>query len=142
MKKLMTMAAGAWTVLLTFAAGAGTIYVDAVNGVDDAAHTGASEQLAKKTLQAAVDAALTDDTVIALPGNYDKGFAVDGNYTNRVLITKRITLKSKEKWGAHIVGAFDTASGNAVPWGPAAIRCVGIKNASNVRIEGFTITQW
>ena len=72
MKKLMTMAAGAWTALLAFTAGAGTIYVDAVNGVDDAAHTGASEQLAKKTLQAAVDAAQTDDTVIALPGNYDK----------------------------------------------------------------------
>ena len=43
MKKLMTMAAGAWTALLAFTAGAGTIYVDAVNGVDDAAHTGASE---------------------------------------------------------------------------------------------------
>ena len=139
MKKLMTVAAGAWTALLAFAAGAGTIYVDAVNGVDDAAHTGATEQLAKKTLQAAVDAAQTDDTVIALPGYYDEGFAVDGNYTNRVLITKRITLKSKEKWGAHIVGAFDTASGNAVPWGPAAIRCIGIKNVNNVRIEGFTI---
>ena len=139
MKKLMMVVAGAWSALLAFTAGAGTIYVDAVNGVDDAAHTGASEQLAKKTLQAAVDAAQTDDTVIALPGNYDKGFAVEGNYTNRVLITKRITLKSKEKWGAHIVGAFDTASGNAVPWGPAAIRCVGIKNVSNVRIEGFTI---
>ncbi|MBO7684964.1 MAG: hypothetical protein J6V72_01175, partial [Kiritimatiellae bacterium] len=125
--------------MLTFAAGASTIYVDSVNGVDDAAHTGATEQLAKKTLQAAVDAAKTDDTVIALPGTYEEGFAVEGTYTNRVLITKRITLKSKEKWGAHIVGAFDMASGNAVPWGPAAIRCVGIKNVNNVRIEGFTI---
>lgn len=135
MKKIAFV--GALTACLS--AGAGTIYVDAVNGVDDAAHTGASEQLAKRTLQAAVDAAKTDDTVIALPGTYDEGFAVEGTYTNRVLITKRITLKSKEKWGAHIVGAFDTASGNAVPWGPAAIRCVGIKNANNVRIEGFTI---
>ena len=105
MKKCAFMAC-----LLAFAVDAGTIYVDAVNGVDDAAHTGASEQLAKKTLQAAVDAAQTDDTVIALPGYYDEGFAVDGTYTNRVLITKRITLKSKEKWGAHIVGAFDSAS--------------------------------
>ena len=139
MKKMMLIAAGTCAALLAFTAGAGTIYVDAVNGVDDAAHTGATEQLAKKTLQAAVDAAQTDDTVIALPGNYDKGFAVEGNYTNRVLITKRITLKSKEKWGAHIVGAHDTVSGNAVPWGPTAIRCVGIKNANNVRIEGFTI---
>ena len=131
--------AGTYAAMLTFAAGASTIYVDSVNGVDDAAHTGATEQLAKKTLQAAVDAAKTDDTVIALPGTYEEGFAVEGTYTNRVLITKRITLKSKEKWGAHIVGAFDMASGNAVPWGPAAIRCVGIKNVNNVRIEGFTI---
>ena len=66
--------------------------------------------MAKKTLQAAVDAAQTDDTVIALPGYYDEGFALEGGYTNRVLITKKITLKSKEKWGAHIVGAFDTAA--------------------------------
>ena len=117
--------------------GAATIYVDADKGDDG--NSGETELLAKKTLQAAVDAAQTDDTVIALPGNYDKGFAVEGNYTNRVLITKRITLKSKEKWGAHIVGAHDTVSGNAVPWGPTAIRCVGIKNANNVRIEGFTI---
>ena len=117
--------------------GAATIYVDADKGDDG--NSGETELLAKKTLQAAVDAAQTDDTVIALPGNYDKGFAVEGNYTNRVLITKRITLKSKEKWGAHIVGAHDTVSGNAVPWGPTAIRCVGIKNTNNVRIEGFTI---
>ena len=120
MKKLMVMAAVA--AMAAVAVEAGTIYVDAVNGVDDAAHTGATEQLAKKTLQAAVDAAQTDDTVIALPGYYDEGFALDGSYTNRVLITKRITLKSKEKWGAHIVGAHDTVSGNAVPWGPTAIR--------------------
>ena len=75
MKKRMLMAA----TIAAFAAGAGTIYVDAVNGVDDAAHTGATEQLAKKTLQAAVNAAQTDDTVIALPGYYDEGFAVEGS---------------------------------------------------------------
>lgn len=124
-----------------------TIYVD-----DDAYGMGGNgtEQSPYGTLQDAVSNADEGDTVLVLPGTYDRGFATyawtsDGGtghvFTNRVSITKRIYLKSRDGAAATtILGAWD----ESVPVrnhgvGPAAVRCVYVApTAARTVIEGFT----
>ena len=110
------------------------------------------------TIQAAVDAANVDDTVWVRPGVYDEGgktfeytYKADAsgplkgqtfNLTNRIHITKRITLRatSDDPADTHIVGTRDPnpADGNTWGIGPAAVRCVSA-TVSGVVIKGFTI---
>lgn len=94
------------------------------------------------TIQAAVDAAQSGDTVYVRPGIYDNGGGVDAaEGTNRVHITKSLTLAatSDDPADTVIVGAFDSAE--KFGRGPAAVRCVLVQATASdvVVIRGFTI---
>ena len=136
---------------VTFVAGAGTVYVDC-NLKDYAGHDGSSWAAAYKTIQEGVKAAQTDDTVLVAPGWYDEGGTSlgsdDAYLTNRVTITKRITVRSKEgratRDSTFIVGrhATNPEDPDKLGMGPDAIRCVrfSFDNATHGAIvEGFTL---
>ena len=89
-----------------------------------------SEQAPFLTIQRAVNAASAGDTV-----NIGEGIFADGEYsagetknshTNRVMITKPLTLKGSGKDKTFIQGAFDPDTGLR---GPKAIRCVYVSPA-------------
>ncbi len=114
----------------------------------DDSGNGKSMEAAKRTIQAAVSAASAGDVVTVLPGVYDEGgdtfTASSVVSSNRVYITKNITLRSRDGAAVtHIVGAKDlTVAQDASPWGmgPAAVRCIAVaEDLTNVSIEGFTI---
>ena len=114
----------------------------------DDSGNGKSVAAAKRTIQAAVDAASAGDVVTVLPGDYTEGgktFTASSMVSsNRVYISKNLTLRSRDGAAAtHIVGAKDlTVAQNASPWGmgPAAVRCIAVaNNVTDVKIEGFTI---
>lgn len=107
---------------------AATWYV-AVDGSDGAA--GTNWFTAKQTIQAAVDAAGPDDTVLVSNGLYDAGGrVVYGAMTNRVAITNSITVQS-------LNGPEATAIQGAGPLGDNAIRCVYV--AAGALVSGFTL---
>lgn len=89
-----------------------------------------SEQAPFLTIQRAVNAASAGDTV-----NIGEGIFADGEYsagetknshTNRVMITKPLTLKGSGKDKTFIQGAFDPDTGLR---GPKAVRCVYVSPA-------------
>lgn len=96
----------------------------------------------KQTIQAAVDKAAADDTVTVLPGVYDQGATYNstaGATSNRVAITKAITLRSRDGAETTVIrGAPDFAGEPNHGLGPAAVRCVYIANVAAV-VRGFTL---
>ena len=100
----------------------------------DDSGNGTSVAAAKRTIQAAVDAASAGDVVTVLPGDYTEGgktfTASSVVSSNRVYISKNLTLRSRDGAAAtHIVGAKDlTVAQDASPWGmgPGAIRCIAV----------------
>ena len=96
------------------------------------------------TIQDAVEAAASGDTIKVKAGVYDKGGMVNttGDIKSRVRIfNKKLHLVGVEgKGNTFIVGASDPI-GNADGRGPNAIRCVIVAgdNSDDTVIEGFTI---
>ena len=111
---------------------AATWYV-AINGNDAAA--GTSWATAKKTIQSAIDLAAPNDTVLVSNGVYAAGGrVVYGALTNRVAITKQITVRSVNGLEfTAIQGAKDPLTIN----GDAAVRCVYV--GTNALLSGFTL---
>lgn len=113
---------------------AATWYVDKQR--PDDAGNGQSEATAKRTIQAAVNASSANDTIIVLPGMYDEGEIFYASASNRVAVTKAITLKSRDGAATtHIVGRFDPTETDGM--GTNAVRCIYLINGS--RLEGFTL---
>ena len=115
---------------------------------------GSSWEKAFKTIQEGVDAAETGDVVLVAPGWYDEGGAAidkDGNgveLTNRVCITKRITVRSMDgratRDSTFIVGrhATDPQDPNGLGMGLDAVRCVRFDFTDATHgavVEGFTL---
>ena len=131
---------------LSICASAGEIFVDAKNGKDGEGR--GSEAAPYLTIQAAVDAAKAGDTITLFPGDYTNGVTttkVSIDSKNRVVIDKKLTIRSKEgrksRDATRIVGAWDETESNDRPWGmgPNAIRCVWVTaNATGTRFEGIT----
>ena len=127
-------------LLAPFAMG-GMFYV-ATNGIDAAGR--GSEENPFKTIQYAIDSATADSTIWVKPGVYDEGGATNtegngGTHMNRVVLTKRVHLKSTDGAAVtHIVGAPDPDTGGI---GPGAVRCIVSPNANsqNSSIIGFTL---
>ena len=123
-----------------FAATAAEYYV-ATNGVDEVGR--GSEASPFQTIQYAIDSASAGSTIWVKPGTYDKGGAenasASGVHSNRVVLTKKIHLKSTDGAAVtHIVGAPDPATGGV---GPNAVRCVVSpnNNSADSTITGFTL---
>ena len=120
-------------VLLTLAGvptvPATTWYV-ATSGHDTA--DGTTWATAKQTIQAAIDVAVSNDTVMVSNGVYATGGrVVYGAMTSRVAITKAITVQS-------VNGPSATAIRGTGPSGNAAVRCVYV--GTNAVLSGFTLT--
>ena len=97
-----------------------------------------------KTIQKGVDEAAAGDTVKILAGTYGEGEEHwDGSQTNRVVITKQLTLEGVEgKEVTHIVGRHQPgATTDKGKMGTAAIRCIRVKgeDADGTIIKGLTI---
>ncbi len=114
---LRATSATEWYVA-TNGSGGGTSWADATN-----------------SLQGAINAAIaaTFDVVWVSNGVYDAGGITNSGYllTNRVLITKAITVRSKDN------DPTNTIIKGSGPYGPAAVRCVYMSAGSLV---GFTLT--
>lgn len=123
----------AWSVGCAFRLSAAVYHVDAAR--PDDAGDGASWATAKKTIQAAVDASTTGDTVLVTNGVYNTGVRPTPNYdlNNRVLISKAITVRSVN--GSAVT--FIEGSGTNFFGTASAIRCVYLSN--NAKLEGFTL---
>ena len=132
-----------WALALTFCSVtltglSATLHVDRTR--PDDLGDGSDRASAKRTIQAAINAANPDDTILVWPGTYDEGSTYAGSHNNRVSCTKNVTIESVE--GAEstiILGARDPAppSGAANGCGPDAIRCVHMTAGT---LKGFTIT--
>lgn len=126
---------------LAVSAGAGTLYVDVATGDDAAAAADARRLVCFRTIQAAVDCAAAGDVVKVYPGVYDEGGAVVNDVSNRVHITKGITLEavSDDPSTTVIQGAWDASDG-VTGYGPAAVRCVLVEpEGATVVIKGFSL---
>ncbi|NLF39796.1 PKD domain-containing protein [bacterium] len=112
---------------------AATFHVSDATGND--ASNGLSWATAKKTIQAAVDAASNNDLVLVANGVYATGArpwaGVSGTLSNRVIIDKALTVQS-------VNGPEATVILGAGPLGNGAVRCVAMTNGA--ALEGFTIT--
>ena len=102
---------------------------------------GKSESKAFGTIQIAVTKASSGDTVLVLPGTYDKGVSngAGASYGKcRVYVSKKLSIRSTG--GAdvtHIVGAKDGSTESGC--GDEAIRCVECYYVNDVEVIGFTL---
>ncbi len=122
------------------------LYVDAVNGSDDA--DGRTAAAAKKTLAAALALAHTGDTVHAAPGDYADGTMTYSGGTvliaptngvhsaSRGVVPKGVSLVADEGPAVtFITGAIDNLNGNGL--GDTAVRCLTALAGS--KVAGFTL---
>lgn len=88
---------------------------------------------AATNIQDAIDASSDGDQIWVTNGVYQTGGKVMGNLTNRVALTKAITVGS-------VNGPFVTAiTGSTATNGPNAVRCAWLTN--NAVLMGFTLTR-
>ena len=117
-------------------------YVDAVNGVDDAAHVGFTPKTAKNSLEAVMALPSSGDKVHALPGIYAGGTmlqVVNGDTIRaRVVVPEGVSLVAD---GGPAVTAIEGASATVDAadngCGANAVRCVQLMQHANV--SGFTL---
>lgn len=112
-------------------------YFVSTNGNDAAA--GTNWATAKQTIQAAVDAASSNDTVLVTNGVYQTGgyynYAI--SITNRVFIDKPLTVQSVNGPEVTIIRGFQDTVGQ----GLNSVRCLWVNAHIAATITGFTLTE-
>ena len=129
---LKGLALAAFAAFCAFDAFAGIVYVSATSGDDS--NDGSSWALAKQTIQAGVDAAASNDTVLVTNGTYNTGGSVPPGQVlckARVVITNGVSVIS-------VNGPSNTFIVGQGPRGENAVRCAWM--ASNTFLMGFTLT--
>lgn len=115
------------------------IWVDSRAGSDGEGR--GSEKAPFATIQAAVDAAQSGDTVKVRPGVYDQGGArtVEGKLNRVKIVGKKLVVESTGgKDFTHVVGGHDPESAYE-GMGLGGARCFYLENAIGSVIKGFTI---
>ena len=127
-------------VFASFSLGAKTVYVNC-QLPDYAGHDGSAPNLAYKTIQEAVDAAASGDTVEVAPGIYRDGVARADHAWGpaRVHLDKKLYLHAPHGASSTIIeGVISSESASGI--GSGAIRCVSVESgAEESIIEGFTL---
>ena len=126
-------------VFASLSLGAKTVYVNC-QLPDYAEHDGSTSNLAYKTIQEAVDAASSGDTVEVAPGVYRDGVARADHAWGpaRVHLDKKLYLYAPKGASATIIdGVISSESASGI--GSDAMRCVSVESgAVESIIEGFT----
>ncbi len=111
------------------AASATTRYVNLNNPLPVAPYT--NWLTAATNIQDAVDIAVAGDEIMVTNGVYQTGATVVSGMSNRVAVTKAVTVQS-------VNGAAVTSIAGSGPNGPAAVRCVYLTNGA--LLAGLTLT--
>jgi hypothetical protein len=122
--------------LFSLNSGAGTLYVDL--NTTNATPPYTNWATAASTIQKAVDAAGAGDTVLVNDGIYQTdGRIVFGGMSNRVAITKALTVQSVHGASATVIQGYQVPGG---PYGDGegAVRCAYL--GDNAVLIGFTLT--
>jgi len=126
--KLLLLCVAGLLVALTRAQAA-THYVDAAS--TNPVPPYADWPTAAAAIQDAVDAALAGDEIVVTNGVYQTGARAVYGMSNRVAVTKAVTVRS-------VNGPEVTRIIGSGPTGPNAVRCVYLTNAAT--LAGFTLT--
>ena len=92
---------------------------------------------AATNIQDAIDIANPGETVLVADGVYNTGGqSVDGTTTNRVAVTKALTLQSINGPTVTVIKGYQNPG--AIPFDPSSVRCVYLTNGAT--LVGFTLT--
>ena len=127
-----------WAVLVAMRSGATTLYVNVANPAPAAPFT--NWAMAATDIQTAIDAANSGDTILVTNGIYQTGGRVaNGALTNRVVISKPVTVQSVNGAGATIIlGNLVANQSQLNTNGYRSVRCAYLTNGAV--LAGFTLT--